>query len=396
MAFEKIEKHIFMIGLCFGLIASLGFIALIFYVQIPSETGVLFGLSPVRLLAGIFFLGMVFLSGGIAILSMLGSPRLKNWVNRKLVPYFSVQRRLFSILTWNYLFSLFLIFLILMGFSPLSDQMPFLEILVSRFGAIIVWMFIVSIMLTMLLVFIFSEGLLRTQRPLSENIGLSLLVSLIFFVPWGWFYWYTAKLPFLHSFETSVLGMGLFFLAWGWLNKIMVFHEGKKVFTQALLITVVFMTPFWIYHLLADWAGWFHASPGKSYWDLLSFQFLQGKLYLIDPPTTHDLTLYNGYWYVPSPPLPALVMLPLALFSRSGKINTIIFSIFFSAINCVLVFLILDNMRQRGWIKLKTGGILLLTVLFGFGTNHLWVGLNGRMWFVSQILTPMLLFAIRE
>jgi hypothetical protein len=60
---------------------------------------------------------------------------------------------------------------------------------------------------------------------------------------------------------------------------------------------------------------------------------------------------------------------------------------FFSAINAVLVFLILDQLIRRQWVKLSRNNALLLVLLFAFGTPHLWVGISGRFWFVSQILT---------
>jgi hypothetical protein len=49
--------------------------------------------------------------------------------------------------------------------------------------------------------------------------------------------------------------------------------------------------------------------------------------------------------------------------------------------------LILEQLAQRTWIKLSRVDILLLVVLFAFGNPHLWVGIRGRAWFFSQIVT---------
>jgi hypothetical protein len=80
-------------------------------------------------------------------------------------------------------------------------------------------------------------------------------------------------------------------------------------------------------------------------------------------------------------------MIPLAYLLGAGKISTAFFSMFFSAANAVLVFLILDQLIRRQWIELSRTGVLWLVLLFAFGTPHLWVGISGRFWFVSQILT---------
>ena len=148
----------------------------------------------------------------------------------------------------------------------------------------------------------------------------------------------------------------------------------------------IFLITFFLYEHIAAWIGWVNKSR-YSYWDSLAEQFLNGQLYLKHPPQTHDLTYYNGHWYVPNPPVPALVMIPFAFFFDADEIQTGDISILFSAINVVLVYLILMELKARRWINITVLGGLCLIALLAFGTPHLWVGINGRMWFVSQILT---------
>jgi hypothetical protein len=156
---------------------------------------------------------------------------------------------------------------------------------------------------------------------------------------------------------------------------------------KGLLVSGIFLFTFFFYEHIASWIGWVNKTK-YSYWNLLAEEFLSGRLYLNNPPSnTHDLTLYNGKWYVPSPPVPAILMMPLAYLLGAGKISTAFFSMFFSAANAVLVFLILDQLIRRQWIELSRTGVLWLVLLFAFGTPHLWVGISGRFWFVSQILT---------
>ncbi len=144
---------------------------------------------------------------------------------------------------------------------------------------------------------------------------------------------------------------------------------------------------YWQIAVLINWVN----KHSYAFWDLLVTQLLQGKLYIENPPYTHDLTFYNGKWYVPMPPLPALVMLPIAYLIGVEEINPSLLSIVYSAINGVLVFLILRQLAQRKWLELSWNGIFWLMVVFLFGTPHLWVGISGRGWYVSQVLTVLCL-----
>lgn len=157
----------------------------------------------------------------------------------------------------------------------------------------------------------------------------------------------------------------------------------RNKLTPVLLALIVFFSIFIIYQQYAVLLG--RKTTSLTYWDLLAKAFLDGRLYLTNPPTTWDLTFFQGHWYVPEPPLPALLMVPLVwLF---GSVNPVIFSIFFSAINGLLLLLILSNLSELGWITTSKSGMVWLVSLFAFGTPHWWVGMDGRVWQVSQILT---------
>ena len=157
-----------------------------------------------------------------------------------------------------------------------------------------------------------------------------------------------------------------------------------------LLLAGIFLAAYLSYLHLLIWIG-AERQTSYTYWNLLADEFLKGRLYLSNIPTSHDLTLYKGNWYVPMPPLPAIMMMPQAYLFGGENINTSYFSIFFSALNAVLAFLILDELARRKWITLSRMGMLLLVALLAFGTPHLWVGIRGRAWFVSQIVTVFFL-----
>ena len=167
-------------------------------------------------------------------------------------------------------------------------------------------------------------------------------------------------------------------------KRIVIFSE-RFVLYSAILVTV-----FFLYAHFASHIGWVNRER-SVFWDILAEQFLQGRLYIPDPPYTHDLTMYEGNWYVPMPPLPGVLVMPFVYFLGVEDFDASYFSIFFSALNGILVYLILHELKARKWIELSQAGIFTLVGLFLFGTPHLWVGISGRGWFVSQIITVFFL-----
>ncbi|MCL5612271.1 MAG: hypothetical protein M1485_06945 [Chloroflexi bacterium] len=169
-------------------------------------------------------------------------------------------------------------------------------------------------------------------------------------------------------------------------------HNNRVVTRLDEILTYVslFLVVFVLYAHIAALIGWVNKTK-YSYWDLLAGALLKGKLYIENPPYTHDLTLFNGKWYVPMPPLPAFLFLPIAYLVGAENFSTSYLSMVFSAINGVLVLLILKQLVQRKWINLSRNGMFWLVVVFLFGTPHLWVGISGRGWYVSQILTVLFL-----
>lgn len=153
---------------------------------------------------------------------------------------------------------------------------------------------------------------------------------------------------------------------------------------------------------LANSAYWGAASlfqqtetPDVAYFNQLAEAFLDGHLYLAAPPSTHDLTYHNGQWYVPFPPLPALLMLPWIALWGLPTLNTTFFCALFGALNVTLIFLLLvalatqgqSQSQSQGQIPLPLATILWLTALFGLGSVHWYMATIGSVWFVAQICT---------
>lgn len=295
------------------------------FVYPPSEEGAQFflGLSRIRFVVAGLFLGLLLVNIGLTII-FSGN----RWASQK-----KFEEKLKSLLLNQMILVLAALYfsvaatgtLLLLSIPPIPVSLLFLEPVRVRLLDLIVWLFLCSSLLIVLL------RLLYVERSHWES--------------------------FVRKLDSS------------------------------LLVVSVFLFTFFFYEHFAASIGWFNKIK-YSYWNLLADEFLHGRLYLSRPPSnTHDLTFYNGHWYVPSPPIAAVLMMPLAYLVGGKNISTADFSMFFSAFNAVLVFLILNQLVDRQWIKLPRNSILWLVLLFAFGTPHLWVGISGRFWFVSQILT---------
>jgi len=156
----------------------------------------------------------------------------------------------------------------------------------------------------------------------------------------------------------------------------------KKIFLS-IAVFVIALTVYW------GTAAWFGKTdtPDTAYFNHLAVAFLHGQLYLAQPPENHDLTLYNDHWYVPFPPLPALLMLPWVALVGSPAIKTVLFCAIFGALNVTFIYLLLEALSRRGWSKLSTTDNLWLIGLFALGSVHWYMATIGSVWFVGQICT---------
>lgn len=126
-------------------------------------------------------------------------------------------------------------------------------------------------------------------------------------------------------------------------------------------------------------------TPPHAYFNWLADSFLHGRLDIVGQPSSLDLTFVDGRWYVPFPPLPAILMLPFVAASGPDGVNTVFFANLIGALNVTLVFLILEALEARKWIRLGSNQNLWLTALFGLGSVHWSVATIGSVWFVSQV-----------
>jgi hypothetical protein len=147
---------------------------------------------------------------------------------------------------------------------------------------------------------------------------------------------------------------------------------------------IIFLVALVIYRLSALTARHF-TTPKVAYFDQLADSFLHGRAYLLFPKVTYDLTQFEGKWYVPFLPLPALLLIPWVGLFGLETVNTVLFGCVIGGCNSALVFLLLQAMTERHWSRVLLKGNLGLTLLFGLGSVHWYMVIQGSVWFLAQI-----------
>lgn len=150
----------------------------------------------------------------------------------------------------------------------------------------------------------------------------------------------------------------------------------------------IWLVTFMISMQLAGWLNAFRI-PNESYFHLLADAILQGRLYLMNPPSTFDLTFSRGHWFVPIPPMPAILMLPFVAIWGVTAFNPIIFSLALAATTSVVMYLTLKQLSDLQWITIPHGGIFWLVAFFSFGTVYGWLSITGRVYHISQTCTVL-------
>lgn len=375
------------IGWWLALFAAGALGAGIFVLRTPSEpdSAVLFGYSAMRLAAAA---GMLVISVVLGVFSFGAIRQTPGW--SRLVEcterFLAGSWRAFVTLAGLFMFELAIISLLVLAVSPASRELVMLKTVLDTLGAPLLWAVAV----------LAGAGvwLIQTMRKDEGKHGLfnPLRAAILFFI-FTLAYTLSVKAFMtitwdirMRRLEEYIFLPAVIFLVWGFLNH----RYREKVWFFAaqriLLLIGIGVVTYTIYRHTAQWMEWQH-TPSKAYWHELADAFLHGQLFLTNPADTHDLTFYNGRWYVPNPPLPALVLMPFVALFGAAQINMVLFSIVLGALNAVLIFLILDHASRLELIPTGLRANLWLTGLAVLGTSHGWLAIMGRMWFISQLLT---------
>lgn len=147
-----------------------------------------------------------------------------------------------------------------------------------------------------------------------------------------------------------------------------------------------------------------------NYHKELALSFLEGKLDIPCPAKSgcHDLALKDGKYYFYQPPVPSLVFIPAVLFWGRQTPDSLLIAIL-GAIN-VFIFISVFRKARSVWtaavpqreslrLRLRASAAReewLYAILWGLGTVHFYISMQGDVWHISKIMAQtFLLLAIR-
>lgn len=273
--------------------------------------------------------------------------------------------------------------------SRIAERFGMLLLVYQRFQGLSLWMVaLFAQMLGMLYLVYRLDRKLSSFFTTAQWIAAARRCLLIALLTISAFYfllrYFSLRIFYVFDNLALIVIVLSFFLLWlydkyrqkTWYRQVSVYLNG----------TVLFFIVFMMYRLTTIYTG-YPNTPGKAYFNLLADAWLQGRLYLANPDQIHDLSLYQGHWYVANPPLVAILMVPWVAWKGLDTLNTVVFSLLFASLNATLMYWILEGLVDRGWSKLRTSDHLWLILLFAFGTAHFYISLIGKMWFLSNVVS---------
>lgn len=152
-----------------------------------------------------------------------------------------------------------------------------------------------------------------------------------------------------------------------------------------------FLLAFFTYFLLSTLGG----SPLRlrefAYFNYLADSFLHGQLYLrILPEAVHDLSFFNGHYYLYWPPMPAVILMPLvAVFGVN--FSDVLFNLFLASANVAVLAALLRSADRAGLIQINPEYRGMLLLFFALGTAHVTIAIFGQVWYTAQLLGILLI-----
>jgi hypothetical protein len=124
-----------------------------------------------------------------------------------------------------------------------------------------------------------------------------------------------------------------------------------------------------------------------DYFVRLADAFLHGRIYLTEAPSwLNELIPRNSVWYVPYPPMPAVLLVPFVAAFGSGFPQQVASSLF-GGVAVGLAWLVFCEFRIVVWTR------VLLTAVFAFGTVLWYVAEVGSVWYLSHVVAVMFTMA---
>lgn len=339
-----------------------------------SKNAFFLGLSPFRI--GLFALMLALSAAAFLLFRRRNDPPRVLWLAAALG---------IAVSGWLLLFSRF----------PNDDSRCLIPLIVSRALPLILWLLLSSLQ------YCAALSLCKTEKPHGFALFCFLTALGVY---WGLASYYDA-----YNWNVDLRGTAVMMLAaagsavlWQLLLSLNIPRRWKTLagclFFALMSYAVIRSTQLWMGRV---------NTPSKAYWNELAESFLAGRLDLIAPTGFHDLTAYNGKWYVPNPPMPALLLMPFAAALGSAEaINMSVYSAVLGALNAALVFFLLitafthpaspmflESAEGSSYPERSLSVSIWVTVLFIFGSDLFWLATTGQMWFISQLVVTLFTLA---
>jgi hypothetical protein len=103
----------------------------------------------------------------------------------------------------------------------------------------------------------------------------------------------------------------------------------------------------------------------------------------------NEIASRSAIRYVSFPPFPAVLMAPfVAIWGL--RFNDVLFTAFWAALNPMLLFLLLGDLRRRGLSRRSVADDLWLTAMFGVGSVYYYCSVVGQVWFTALVVAVTL------
>jgi hypothetical protein len=141
-----------------------------------------------------------------------------------------------------------------------------------------------------------------------------------------------------------------------------------------------------------------------NHFALQAAAWLDGRLDLGGPPPRYagmnDFSHFEGNWYVPFPPFPAVLLLPVVAAAGSAEgVADGRFFLFFAGIAPAVLFLALEKLTRSGRSERTERENATLALLFAFGSVYFFSAVQGTVWYAAHVVAAglaalFLLFAL--
>jgi hypothetical protein len=132
-----------------------------------------------------------------------------------------------------------------------------------------------------------------------------------------------------------------------------------------------------------------------NHFALQADSWLHGRLDLGGRPPSYtgnnDFSFFAGRWYVPFPPFPALLLVPLvALAGGPEGVQDGQFFLWLAGVAPAVLFLALEKLRRTARSTRSENENWMLALLFAFGTVYFFSAEQGTVWYAAHIVAAAL------